>query len=113
MLISTIISSINSAGTVIIIIIISVIITVIINSIGIVTKKTIRILIVVDFPVMSAPSAEFKDRTRLFLKQETFKQRQNSRLCCVDRQQSEYNIRFCQGTLDFTLCLNSRTTKLY
>lgn len=76
MLISTIISSINSAGTVIIIIIISVIITVIINSIGIVTKKTIRILIVVikvvDFPVMSAPSAEFKDRTRLFLKQETF-----------------------------------------
>lgn len=97
MLISTIISSINSAGTVIIIIIISVIITVIINSIGIVTKKTIRILVVVikvvDFPVMSAPSAEFKDRTRLFLKQETFKQRQNSRLCCVDRQQSEYNIR--------------------
>lgn len=57
-LISNIMSSIDSASTAIIaiIIIISVIITVIINSIGIVTKKTIGVIIViikvVYFPVI-------------------------------------------------------------
>lgn len=61
MLISMMISSINSASSVIIT---SVIITVVINSIGIVTKKTMRIIItVIHFPVVSAHSAEAKTTT--------------------------------------------------
>lgn len=54
MLISTNISSINSASTItgrtaiiIVVITVSIIITVIINSIGIVTRKTIRIIIII------------------------------------------------------------------